>query len=88
MIGEKEYWGKGIGTNAVKMLTKFGFESEGADMIFYMPMDYNVRSCKVAERIGYKLVSKTEEKDNIKGKFTLEYAMTKENYFEREKLKW
>jgi len=81
VIGEKEYWGKGIGTICVRLLTQFGFEIEKADMIFYIPMDYNVRSCKTAERVGYKLLSKTEVKDNPKTKFELNYGMTKEDYF-------
>ena len=81
MIGEKEYWGRGIGTRVVCMLTQFGFETENTDMIFYMPADYNVRSCKAAERVGYKLVNKTETKDNPKSKFDLNYAMTKADYF-------
>lgn len=81
MIGEKGYWGRGIGTKVVKMLTKFGFESQNADMIFYMPMDFNTRSCKLAERLGYKLVSKTPKDGNPKSKFDMNYAMTKVDYF-------
>ena len=81
VIGEKEYWGKGIGTIVVRLLTKFGFEMENADMIFYIPADYNVRSCKTGERVGYKLLSKTEVKDNPKAKFELNYGMTKKDYF-------
>jgi len=81
VIGEKEYWGKGIGTICVRLLTQFGFEIEKADMIFFISMDYNVRSCKTAERVGYKLLSKTEVEDNPKTKFELNYGMTKEDYF-------
>ena len=81
MIGEKEYWGRGIGTRVVKLLTAFGFESEAADMIFFIPYDYNIRSCRTAERIGYELLGKTEVEDNPKAKFELHYAMTKGNYF-------
>ena len=80
-IGEKDYWGKGIGTIAVRLLTQFGFEVDNADMIFYLPYDYNVRSCKTAERVGYKLLSKTEEKYSPKAKFCYNYGMTREDYF-------
>jgi len=80
-IGEKQYWGKGIGTKVVKLLTDFGFKTEAADMIFYMPYDFNIRSCKVAERIGYKLLNKESVEDSPKAKFYLHYGMTKEDYF-------
>jgi len=79
-IGEKEYWGRGIGTAAVRLMTQFGFEAENADMIFYCPYDYNVRSCKTAERVGYKLLSKTAEEYSPKAEFCLNYGMTKEDY--------
>ena len=80
MIGEKDYWGRGIGTKVVRMLTKFGFESQNADMIFYMPADFNIRSCKLAERLGYKLVSKTPTEGSTKSKFDMNYAITRADY--------
>ena len=82
-IGEKEYWGKGIGTKVVRLLTKLGFESETADMIFYMPYDFNIRSCKTAERVGYKLLDKVVVTDNPKAKFYLHCAISKEDYFSK-----
>ncbi len=27
LIGEKEFWGRGIGTCVIRLLTEFGFES-------------------------------------------------------------
>ena len=81
MIGEKEYWGKGIGTKVVKLLTKFGFETDKVEMIYYMPYDYNVRSCKAAERVGYKLLDKIPVSDNPKAKFELHYVMTRDDFF-------
>jgi len=79
-IGEKEYWGRGIGTAAVKLLTQFGFEKEKTDMIFYLPADYNIRSCRTAERVGYKLLGKTEE-ITAKSRYRMDYALTREEYY-------
>ena len=31
MIGEKDLWGRGLGTDVIQTLTGFGFEEEGAD---------------------------------------------------------
>ena len=80
VIGEKEYWGKGIGTKAVKLLTEFGFEKDKADMIFYIPDDFNVRSWRVAERLGYKLLDQVAI-ESSKAKLELHYGITKEDYF-------
>lgn len=55
MIGEKRYWCRGIGTESIRMLTRFGFLNENADMIFYCNVaDYNIRSRKSAQKAGYK----------------------------------
>ena len=41
-IGEKELWGKGLGTEMIHILTQFGFEQEHADAIFGCGVaDYN-----------------------------------------------
>jgi len=33
-IGEKELWGQGNGTEMIRLLTRFAFEEEKADMVF------------------------------------------------------
>jgi aminoglycoside 6'-N-acetyltransferase len=55
MIGEKEYWGKGIGTEVIRMLTRFGFERENADVIFGLVESHNPRSRRAFEKSGYML---------------------------------
>ena len=80
MIGEKEYWGKGLGTKIIKRLVKFGFIEEKADMIFYMPGDYNARSIKAAEKAGFILVDKIRDENCTKGEYDYIMAIKKENY--------
>ncbi len=58
MIGEKEFWGKGIGTEAVGLLVELGFEKENADAIFGCGVsDYNVRSLKMFQKLGFETYS-------------------------------
>ncbi len=53
-IGEKAHWGQGIGSRVIRMLTAFGFETEGADRIYGCCVaDYNVRSRRAFEGQGY-----------------------------------
>jgi RimJ/RimL family protein N-acetyltransferase len=54
MIGEKRLWGQGYGTDTIRALTRFGFEEEGADLIFACGVgDYNPRSRRAFEKAGY-----------------------------------
>ena len=80
MIGEKDYWGKGLGTKIIGRLVKFGFFEEKADMIFYMPGDYNARSIRAAEKAGFILVEKIRNEDCKKGEYDYIMAIRKEDY--------
>ena len=53
---EKAYWGRGIGTAAIRLLVSFGFEREGADAIFAMDVaGDNPRSRRAFEKAGFEL---------------------------------
>src|SRR6266496_2904718 len=53
MIGQKELWGSGIGTEVVRLLTVFAFEHEQADFVFGCDVaDYNLASRKVFQKVG------------------------------------
>jgi aminoglycoside 6'-N-acetyltransferase len=71
MIGEKQYWNRGIGTEVIRMLTDFGFQEQGADMIFGCHIaDYNVRSLRAFQKAGYNIHSETKEEPDRKANFT------------------
>ena len=53
---EKAFWGRGIGTAAIRLLVEFGFETEGADAIFAMDVaDDNLGSRRAFEKAGFEL---------------------------------
>ena len=53
---EEDYWGRGIGTEAINLLAAFGFGSECADLIFAVDVaDYNPRSRRAFEKAGFEL---------------------------------
>jgi len=80
MIGEKDFWNRGIGTRVIERLVRFGFEDEGADMIFYLPGDYNTRSIRAAEKAGFVLVDKIRNEECKKGEYDYIMAIRKEYY--------
>lgn len=53
-IGEP-YWGLGITTNAVRLITEYGFNNLGLVRIFTGVFDFNKGSQKVLEKAGFKL---------------------------------
>lgn len=47
------YWGKGIGTSAVKQVCKYIFENTDIIRIFAEPFSYNLGSCRILEKSGF-----------------------------------
>lgn len=82
MIGNKNYWNQGIGSRVIRMLTEFGFEKQNADKIFYLPGDYNKRSIRAAEKVGYKIHAIIEVDGNKKAKYDLNMMMTRIEYYD------
>ena len=52
-IGEP-YWGKGLGTSAVKQACSYVFEHTDIIRIFAEPFAYNMASCRVLEKSGFQ----------------------------------
>jgi aminoglycoside 6'-N-acetyltransferase len=77
MIGEKEFWGKGLGTEAVGMLVDFGFKEEHADAIFGCGVDkVNVRSFKMFRKLGFEVSPETGREDET----SYDMVLTREYY--------
>jgi len=54
IIGEKDYWGKGYGSDALKLLLKFGFENRNYNNIYLRVFSFNERAIKSYEKVGFK----------------------------------
>ena len=52
-IGEP-YWGRGLGTSAVRQVCKYIFENTDIIRIFAEPFSYNIASCRVLEKAGFR----------------------------------
>jgi len=82
MIGEKDLWGKGIGTLMIGMLTKFGFENENADLIFGCDIGgYNPRSRRAFEKNGYELYQVIQQENDSKADVCWDMMITRDGYF-------
>lgn len=75
------YWGKGIGTFAVKEACKYIFENTDILRIFADPFSYNIASCRILEKAGFQFEG-TLKKNALKNGVILDmnlYALVKEN---------
>lgn len=53
MIGEKEYQGKGFGTEAMELIIRYGFETVNLNRIQLHVYDFNIRAIKSYLKIGF-----------------------------------
>ena len=54
MIGEKDYWGKGYGSDAVRTLLRFAFDTVNLHRIELRAFEFNDRAIRCYERCGFK----------------------------------
>ena len=60
-IGNKKYWNKGYGTEALTLLIDFGFKVLNLHTISLRVVSFNPRAIKVYEKIGFKIVGRIRE---------------------------
>lgn len=54
VIGEKKFWGKGVGTEAHKIMFQLGFDKLGLEKIWADINPENTAIIKVCERLGFR----------------------------------
>jgi RimJ/RimL family protein N-acetyltransferase len=87
MIGEKQFWGQGLGTEAIRLLTSFGFDHQQADRIYACGVaDYNPRSRQAFRKVGYEVTGVVTEKPGGKMRFSTDLCLTRDKYLGRPQL--
>ena len=72
--------GRGLGTDTIRTLTKFGFEKEGADLTFGLVGDHNLRSIGAFKRAGYQVDAEVEEPPGDKARFSYDLVIRRESW--------
>ena len=57
-IGNKKYWGQGIGTEATRLILQYGFKSLKLHRIHLTVYDFNIRGFKAYKSVGFKYEGK------------------------------
>ena len=55
-IGEPEFWGKGIGTNFMKLVVEYLFNHKGADAVILDPHTNNQRAIRCYQKVGFDVI--------------------------------
>ncbi|OHD55733.1 MAG: GNAT family N-acetyltransferase [Spirochaetes bacterium GWF1_51_8] len=68
LIGEKEYWNKGYGEEATRLILDFGFNIINLHNIFLKVMEFNKRAVRAYEKAGFKQIGRWRKAFQIAGK--------------------
>ncbi len=80
MIGRRDLWGQGIGTEAVRLVTKFAFERDNAEVLCVIDIgEFNLRRRRVFEKNGFEIYA-TCPVPPKGGISDLYYVLTREQY--------
>lgn len=75
-IGEKQYWGKGYGKEAVREFLDYSFVEEKLSKVFLHVLQQNERAFNLYKKCGFKLEGKlTKHQKHIDGKYHDIYTM-------------
>jgi RimJ/RimL family protein N-acetyltransferase len=69
VIGEKEFHGKGYGTEAMKLLIKYGFDTLNLNRIELETHEFNERAYKSYLKVGFKEEGRRRQAHYINGKY-------------------
>jgi len=55
-IGDKNYWNRGYGTEALSLLADYGFKALNLHNIFLKVYSFNKRAIRSYEKVGFKII--------------------------------
>nr|MBC7245318.1 GNAT family N-acetyltransferase [Chloroflexota bacterium] len=75
LIGEKEYWDQGYGTEAITTLLRFAFTQKNLHRLYLMVYEYNQRAIRCYEKCGFKHEGRMRQAHFYDGKYYDELIM-------------
>ncbi|MFH1336727.1 MAG: GNAT family protein [Candidatus Zixiibacteriota bacterium] len=69
VIGKKEYWGKGYGTDAMFALLDFAFNHMNLHRVYLQVYDFNTRGIRSYEKCGFKKEGALRDDRFSRGKY-------------------
>ena len=66
-LGEREYWGKGYGTDALQVMLRYAFIELGLDRVSLSVLGINARAIRAYEKIGFVHEGRTRRTSRYDG---------------------
>ncbi len=84
-IGEREMWGKGIGTSAMSLLLEFAFHELNLHRVYLQVFSFNDRGIKLYEKMGFTPDGRLRESLYRGGRWhdTLIMSLLQKEYLDR-----
>jgi RimJ/RimL family protein N-acetyltransferase len=64
IIGDREYWGQGYGTEAVKLLVSYIFDETDLNRLHLDTLDWNIRAQRCFQKCGFVVHGRLTKKGN------------------------
>ena len=74
-IGNRNFWNRGLGTSAIKLLMDFAINTVGIKKIRLLVYEYNLRAKKVYEKCGFTVVKTLNNYHLFENKYWDTYVM-------------
>jgi len=89
LIGDKQYWNRGYGTEAVRLLVKHGFTTLNLNLIFLHVFDTNPRAIRAYQKAGFTLDVRERQAEYRNGRFcdVLMMSISRQEYLSRGEVK-
>lgn len=75
LIGNKNYWGKGIGTEACRLIIDYGFTVMQLRKLYLAVYEQNQHAKKLYEKLGFKLEATLRKHIAARGNYYDKYLM-------------
>jgi RimJ/RimL family protein N-acetyltransferase len=76
MIGEKEYWDQGYGTDAIETLLRYVFEELNMNRVYLIADERNTRAIHCYEKIGFRREGLLRQNRHKDGTYTNDVEMS------------
>ena len=75
VIGNKSYWSKGYGTEALRLMLEYGFDQLNLHKIYLWVFCFNTRAIRAYEKVGFKTEGIFREHVYMNGEYCDDHFM-------------
>lgn len=90
LVGERAYWGRGYGTDAMRALCRFAFEEMDLHRIHLGVLEFNTRAIRAYEQVGFVVEGRLRQDAYLGGHYydSLVMGLLREDFEAAETARW